>query len=423
MAKEPEVLIVDQDPQGRYEVKQMVQQAQLTVAGESSFGTEAVSLATDVRPDVIVCGMSNPPERSIRTIESLLDVLHETPIVAYGWRDDAEAVRLAMQAGARDFLMMPVGGQRLLDSIKAVLETEERKRLRMTGQTRGLGPRGLVIAVFGAKGGVGKSTVAANLGVGLAGKLGQSVVLVDGDNSFGDVASQLDAPAERTVLELARDVDTVDRAKLTDYLEQHEDSGLWILPAPREPLRWRSLPPDVFRRVLTVLARRFDVVLVDTAGILNDLSLAVLEESNMVLWVTSSDFSSINNSILGLKALDELSYPQSRIRLMLNVTSADDGVRPAKIEEVLGQKFFWTLPYDREVRMGGQIGRPIVADKPNSSAATSLIELAGALTGATPSRSNSDGSPVRRWFKKLARDNAAPTNGGREIVNGARNRS
>lgn len=409
MAQIPSILVVDQDTQARYEVKQLVSQAKLAVAGESSFGTEAVSLASDTRPDVIVCGLSNPSERSIRTIESLLDVLPETPIVAYGWRDDAEVVRLAMQAGARDFLVMPVGGERLLDAITSVLEIEERKRLRVAGQTRGLGPRGLVIAAFGAKGGVGKSTVASNLGVGLAGRFGQSVVLVDGDNSFGDVAALLDSPGERTVLELARDIDTVDRAKLTDYLERHDDSGLWILPAPRDPLRWRSVPADVFRRVLTVLARRFDVVLVDTAGVLNDLSLAVLEESNMVLWVTSSDFSSINNSILGLKALDDLSYPQSRIRLMLNVVSVDDGVRPSKIEEVLGREFFWTLPYDRDLRMGGQIGRPVVADKPETSAAASLIELAGVLTGASASRTNGDDSPVRRWFKRFARGSAAPT--------------
>ncbi len=408
MAKIPEVLVVDQNPQARYELKQLVKQAKLGVAGESSFGTEAVSLATDARPDVIICGMSDPPERALRTIEALLDVLPETPIVSYGWQDEVAIVRQAMRAGARDYFVMPIDPTRLLDSVKSVLESEERKRLRMSGQTRSLGPRGLTLSVFGAKGGVGKSTVATNLGVALTGQLGQSVVLVDGDSSFGDVAAMLELQPERTVLDLVRDVDTVERSKLTEYLTLHKDSGLWVLPAPSAPLAWRNVTPDSLRKVITVLARRFDVVLVDTAGVLNDLSLAVLEESNIVLWVTSSDFSSINNSLLGLRALDELSYPQSRIKLMLNVISPDDGVRPAKIEEVLGHKFFWSLPYDRELRMGGQVGRPVVSENPNSAGALSLIDLARSLTGAAPARAaKKPSSPVRRLISRFTGDNAA----------------
>src|SRR6266508_1211542 len=133
MARVPDILVVDQDLQARFEVKQLVRAAQLGFAGEAGFGTEAVSLASEVKPDVIICGMSRPPERSLQTIEALLDVLPETPIVAYGWRDDGETVRLAMIAGARDFFVMPVGPERVLESVRSVLESEERKRLRLTG--------------------------------------------------------------------------------------------------------------------------------------------------------------------------------------------------------------------------------------------------------------------------------------------------
>src|SRR5688572_17519501 len=144
MARVPEVLVVDQDPKARYEVKQLVRQAQLGFAGESGFGTEAVSLASDVKPDVIVCGMSRPPERSLNTIEALLDVLPETPIIAYAHAqdDDVGVVRQAMLAGARDFLNIPAEVERLVESIRSVLESEERKRLRLTGQSKGIGPKG-----------------------------------------------------------------------------------------------------------------------------------------------------------------------------------------------------------------------------------------------------------------------------------------
>jgi len=407
MARVPEILVVDQDPKARYEVKQLTKQAQLTIIGEAAFGTDAVSLASDLKPDVIICGMSSPPERSLQTIEALLDVLPETPIVTYGWRDDAQTVRLAMIAGARDFFVMPVGPERVLESVRSVLESEERKRLRLTGQAKALGPKGLIIAVFGVKGGVGKSTIATNLGVALSSALAQSVVLVDGDNNFGDAAAMLDLKPDRNIVDLLKDVDALERGDASEYLTQH-DSGLRVLAAPREPLLWRSVTPERFRKVVGVLARRFDVVLIDTAGALGDLSLASLEEANMVLWVTSSDFSSINNSLLALETLDQLSYPDSRIRLMLNLTSAEDGVRPAKIEEVLGREFFWSIPYDREVRLGGQTGKPVVSTHHTSRGAQSIIQLAQALMGgggAVPANPKA-ASPLRRLFSRNGAEGA-----------------
>ncbi len=382
MAKVPEILVVDQDPQARYEVKQLVRQAQLGFAGEAGFGTDAVSLASDARPDVIICGMSRPPERSLQTIEALLDVLPETPIIAYAREEQVDVVRQAMLVGARDFLQIPADVGRLVDSIRSVLESEERKRLRLSGQAKGIGPRGLVVAVFGAKGGVGKTTIATNLGLALASKLGQSVVLIDGDDSFGDVAAMLDIRPERSIIDVIRGFENIDRANVTDYLVRHP-SGLWVLPAPRESLQWRAITPDAFRKVVDVVARRFDIVLVDTAATLSDLSLSILDESNMVLWVTSTDFSSINNSLLGLEALQQMSYPDSRIRLVLNVNSSDDGVRPARIESVLKRQFFWSIPYDRTVRTGGQVGNPAVLANPSSAGARTLIQLARALTGGT----------------------------------------
>lgn len=399
MARVPEVLVIDQDPSARFEFKRLLRGANLGFAGEAGLGTEGVSLAAETTPDVIICGMTKPPERSLQTMNALMDVLPETPVIAYGRSEDVDSVRLAMQAGARDFLTLPVDAEKLMESVRSVLEAEERKRLRMSGQAKGIGPRALVVAVFGAKGGVGKTTVATNVGVSLTSELGQSVVLIDGDNSFGDVAASLELRTDRSIIDLLRNQEKVDRSNVDEYLAVHS-SGLYVLPAPRESLAWRNVTPEAFRSVIDLLARRFDVVLVDTASILSDLSLAILDEANIVLWVTSTDFSSINNSLQGLEALQQMSYPDSRIRLILNVNSPDDGVRPAKIEEVLRKKFFWSIPYDRQVRIGAQVGSPAVIASPQSAGAKALVQLARAVTGtdtAAPPRSVKRGGwPFRR---------------------------
>ena len=408
MARVPEILVVDQDPQGRYEVKQLVRQAQLGFAGEAGFGTEAVSLASETKPDAIFCAMSSPSERSLRTIEALLDVLPETPVIAYAQKEDVEAVRQTMLAGARDFLLIPATPARLLESVRSVLESEERKRLRLSGQSKGLGPKGLVVAVFGAKGGVGKTTIATNLGVALASNFGQSVAIIDADNSFGDVAAALELRPEVGIVDLVRDIDKVERANVNEYLARHS-SGLSVLSAPRQGLLWREVTPDKLRTAIGLLARQFDIVLIDTAANLGDVSLAVLDEASMVLWVTSSDFSSINNSLLGLDALQQLQYPDSRIRLVLNITAFDDGVRPSKIEDVLKRTFFWTVPYDKQVRIGSQIGNPAVLSAPESSGSRAINALAEAVTGGVSKEMQVD-NPKRLWpfGRRGERDETAP---------------
>jgi len=412
MAQVPEVLVVDQDPRARFEVKQVLKQTQLGFAGEAGFGTEAVSLASEVTPDVIFCGMSSPAERSLRTIEALLDVLPETPIIAYARKENVDVVRQAMLAGARDFLVVPASVERVVESIQSVLESEERKRLRMSGQSKGLGPKGLVVSVFGAKGGVGKTTIATNVGVALAANLNQSVVLVDADNSFGDIAAMLEMRVERSVVDLIQNLDAIDRSSITEYLQKHE-SGVWALPAPKDALTWRSVTPDRFRAVIGLLARSFDIVLIDTAAMLSDISLCALEESSLVLWVTSTDFSSINNSLAGLAALEQMSYPEGRIKLVLNVNSADDGVRPAKIEEVLGREFFWSVPYDRAVRTGAQIGNPAILASPASPGARSLLQLAQAVTGGAPESFRENEDTKRVWpFRRKGISSTRTAEGG-----------
>ncbi len=80
MAKIPEVLIVDQDRQSRYEAKQLVKRSQFNISGEAGFGTEAVSLAVELKPDLVLCAMAEPVARSLQTVDSLLNALPETPI-------------------------------------------------------------------------------------------------------------------------------------------------------------------------------------------------------------------------------------------------------------------------------------------------------------------------------------------------------
>lgn len=385
MAKIPAVLVIDQDGKARYEVKRLVKASHFVVAGEAGFGTEAVSSAVELEPDVVLLGMNEPIVRSLQTIESILNALPQTPVIVYSGSRDIDLARRAMLAGARYFLTMPASVEDMGKSIVSVLESEERRQMRLRGQTLGWGSQGSVITVFGAKGGIGKTTVAVNLATALVAETGQNIALVDGDNGFGDVAGMLDINPERTIVDLVRDEKKVTRETLPKYLVQHP-SGLDVLAAPAQTMAWREVKPDEFRKAIELLSKSYDIVVVDTAGILNEITMAALEASSLVLWVVTTEYASVRDSLRALEALRSESYPEDRIRIMVNDLASRDGVKPATIEEALGREIFWRVPFDQRVRQASQIGVPAVVKWPSAAGARNLTDLARTVVGIKPRR-------------------------------------
>ncbi len=380
MAKTPSALIVDSDIQARFEMKQAVKACGLTLAGECGYGMEAVSAATELRPDTILIGVGEPIERPLQTAEALQSLLPETPILVYSETKDLETIRKAMMAGARDFLAKPLRPETLRQSVLAALESEEKKKLRQLGQLPAAPTAGTIVTVFGAKGGVGKSTIAANLAVALARLERSSVCIMDLDNGFGDIAGMLDVKPERTLADMVRDIDQIDRDDIQRYVVRHPLSELDVLSGP-SVLEWRSLSAEQVRRVVDLVARTYDKVVIDTSGMLSELSEMTVDIATMVLWVTTSEFASVKDSIEAFRALSNLSYSQERIRVVMNAISPDDVIRPAILQDALGREVFWNIPYDRKVRQGTHLGQPIVITAPQSTAAKSLADLATVVAG------------------------------------------
>ncbi len=394
MAKTPSILIVDSDIQARYEAKQVVKASGLTLAGESGFGMEAVNAANELKPDTILVGVSEPMERPLQTVESLQSLLPDTPIIVYSDSKDIETIRKAMMSGARDFLSRPIKPETMRTSVLLALESEEKKKLRQLGQLPGAATAGTIVTVFGAKGGIGKSTISTNVAVALARMERSSVCIVDLDNGFGDIAGMLDVRPERTLFDMVRDLDMIDRDDIARYVTKHELSELDVLAGPTV-LEWRKLTPDQVRRVVEFLAKNYDTVVLDTSGMLSEMCEMAVEIATIVLWITTTEFASVKDSLEAMRALKLLSYSQERVRIVMNAISPDDGVRPSVVQDALQRDVFWNIPYDKKVRQGTHLGQPIVITAPQSIAAKSLTDLATVIAGGRLDK----GSKILGGFK------------------------
>jgi pilus assembly protein CpaE len=380
MARNPEVVTVDPDLGSRAETKRAVQIAHFTVVGEGGYGVEAVTVAKERPSDVFLVSVEEPVALALQTIESLADVAPGIPTIVYSSLADAQSVRRAMVAGARDYLVKPLKPEDLSRAVYGVLEQEEKKRLRADGLTGEVAARGTVITVFGAKGGIGKTTISTNLAVTLAKMTGANVCLLDMDTRFGDVAIMMDVAVEASIADVARKIDEIDRDKIRDYLVKHH-TGVSILPAPLHPTEWRNMTPQHIERIVELLAQTHDYVVIDTPGTFNELIAATLELANLILLVTSMDIASIKDTALALEMLRAAGVSEDKVKLMINHSTAANSLREEDVSRVLEYDVFWRIPHDLSVSSSTQLGQPIVVAKPYARVSRAIIELAHALTG------------------------------------------
>ena len=390
------VMIIDEDPAFRAELAAMVKPAHWEAEAASGYGVEAASLAEEKRPQLVLTAVQAPEVRAIRTIRSIREVLPDTPVIAYSEITEMAVIRQLLQAGVRDFLPLPLHDDDLLDAIdRAMAEVDN----TADAPGREGAAAGVVLTVFGAKGGIGKSTIATNLAAAITGRTDHSVLIIDLDTRFGDIAIMMDIDAPVTLADLASNIDNLDRQTFRNALTEH-DSGVFVLSAPKHPREWRSMSADQLRLVVQMAARLFDYVILDTPGALNDVVSMAVEEATQLILVTSLDMSSIKDSAYVLDLLQSEGYPDRRLLLVVNNVNQNHTLSAADVERVLLRNVDWQIPYDARVVRTSQIGLPVVVAKPKSPSSRSLVALAGHLTGNVSMIEGSRKTGFLRWLPR-----------------------
>ena len=385
MARDPEIIVVDPDIDSRTDTAHMLEASDLTVVAESDYGIGAVAVAKESPPDVFLVSMEEPVARALQTIEMLTSAAPQAATIVASSLADAGSVRRAMVAGARDYLIKPLKPEDVTRAVYGVLEQEERKRQQAGGELAEPAGRGMVITIFGAKGGIGKTTIATNLATALVRMTNANVVLVDMDTRFGDVAIMMDVAVEHSIADLGRRVDELDRETIKDALTSHH-TGVSILPAPLHPTEWRNLTPDHITKIVNLLAQGHDYVVIDTPGTFNEIIAATLELGDIILLMTSMDIASIKDTALALEMLRAADVSEDKVKLIINHSTSSNSLREEDVERVLEYDVTWRIPHDYHVASSNQLGIPIVIAKPYARVSRAVTEMAHALSG-TPRES------------------------------------
>jgi pilus assembly protein CpaE len=265
-----------------------------------------------------------------------------------------------------------------VDGMAAAVERNKITWEAIRGPADSPGERnGKVITVFSPKGGVGKTTVAVNLAVALSGTGAARVCLVDLDLAFGDVAITLQLIPEHTIAEAVDAEEHLDFGFLETLLTRHENCS--ILAAPTHPEGKDRISPALVRRVIRVLRRQFDYVILDTSPSFDDQVLHAFDETDECILVATLDVPTVKNMKVAIETLDGLDLVSGHRHLLLNRADDEVGLSPANVETLLKMPVATALPTALAVANATNHGRPIVLSRPDHPVSKALIRLATTL--------------------------------------------
>ncbi|MDQ1629802.1 MAG: pilus assembly protein CpaE [Actinomycetota bacterium] len=353
--------IIDLDPATAETLHQALGADTLVLA---SFEVLRRHLDVHLGEDAVVVGPTVDLHTALTLAEQMRVSRPSLAVVLVRRRVDTSVLTDALRAG-----MFEVVDERDLAGLTTAVRRARdlARKLRETTGSSPSGeehrPRGTLVTVFSAKGGCGKTTLATNLAAALADRGRREVCLVDLDLAFGDVAIALQLFPAHTIADAVPLAETLDIQAVSSLLTPHS-AGLTTLVAPIEPGTAESIPASLISRVLDVLKRNYDYVVVDTPPAFDDHVLAAFDQSDMVALLATLDIPALKNLKLTLETLDLLNYPREKWRLVLNRADSKVGLALNEVEKTLKAPIIAQIPSSRDVPASINRGVPIVLDDP-----------------------------------------------------------
>ena len=323
-------------------------------------------------PDIVVLG-PQVSRQTAMSLASMLDAMAPQITVVLVAEPTADVMLEAIRAGVRDVLPPEASDEEyrimLLKAHDHATRRTVRRATEEPAEIRVVESR--VVVVASPKGGVGKSTIAVNLAVGLARQAPQDVVLVDLDLQFGDVATHLDLKPAHSLADAFASRGGLDTLLLKTFLTAHP-AGFYALCGSESPAAADKIGPKQVRELLASLASQFRYVIVDTGSGLDEPTLAALEEANDAVFVSSMDVASVRNVRKEIEVLATLNILPARRHLLLNFADRQAGLSVRDVEAVVGLPVNVVVPRSPEVALSSNRGVPVLMEKKGGPAAKAM---------------------------------------------------
>ncbi len=231
-----------------------------------------------------------------------------------------------------------------------------------------------LICVTSGKGGVGKTTLVANLASSMA-KLNKKVMVIDGNVTTPNIGFHLNMPVTPTTL---HDV-MRGQARIRDAVYMHED-GFYVLPAGISFDEMKGVDPATLSEVVANLDGTMDMILLDSAAGLGREAQAAMDAANEIILVTNPDLPSVADALKTVKVVQNKDKWITGV-VLNRVRNHKHEMTRREVEQMLSLSVSAEIPEDVNVPASIALRRPIVSANPRSAASEEITRLAHSLIG------------------------------------------
>lgn len=365
------LLIAEDVPQVGQHVRNLLSvQSQVKLLEILSDGSKVVEAAQQLRPDVVMVDLLLQGKlKGPQLIEKLRDSGLEIPVVVL--TVPQHPLTRDPNRGVDAVLTLPFSAFELVNTFSQVLAD---RQARASGACR-------VVAVFSPKGGVGKTTIAFNLAVAL-GQLGVATALIDGSLQYGDLRALLKVPSDvPSILDLP--TDRVQESDMRDVMWR-DPAGVDILLAPPRVEMAEMVSARDVEKAISLMRRLYQAIVIDTPTTLSEVTLQMLDVSDVVLSVVTYDSTTIHNTIAVAEVFASLGYAPDKVHYLVNRADSSGGLGLDELARALGRKPDFEVVSDgRLVVQANNEGMPFVVSSPDAAVSQDVRRIAMAIAGRT----------------------------------------
>jgi pilus assembly protein CpaE len=345
---------------------------------------EVLGAATAMAELVVREAASEDIGPELDDLRPYLDAAHGVEVFLVAPHLSTETLMQAMRAGVREFFQADSPGDDIRMALWRFKERRDKRLAERQGQAAATGRQGRIINVFGAKGGVGTTTLAVNLAAAfLAGRQGAMVSLMDMNLPFGEVQLFLDLHPRYNWGEIIGNISRLDATYLMSIVSRHA-SGLYLLPPPSRLEDLQMATPENIASLLTCMRSLFDTVVIDLGMYLDEITLKVMDISDDIVLVCVQNLPCLANvrrfmeSVRGAEG--DLAQ---KLKLVVNRHLPESDLSVEDMEKALGMKVHRRIQNDYKTTLSAiNQGKTLSEIAPKAEVTRAIAELARSLVPA-----------------------------------------